>query len=273
MPRRVHRKGPPRRPPPRLGRKPPRPKAERCHARVKSCKKCGHRFPKGDKTWNCPECGAERRCGRWAIHGTSFCARHGGKSDLVKEGVKFRVAHQIQAAYNNLIGSPDLLNLGFEIAAVTARTDELMAMLDKYDARAAAPQITSAAEELADILAVGLSHQKGKRNISVSAEAFKAAVHRLRRAIEPANIERRLWEQLGENLELTRRLNDTERKWLLSNEGMVPVVLVLEVMIALQRVTLKYVKAPEDRQAFASEFRNAMPIDVTARRIGEGKTL
>ncbi len=244
----------------------------RCIARTKVCAKCKYRYVRGDKRMQCPVCGYDRRCKNKAVPGTTVCRMHGGASPAAKGSPKFRVAHQIYNAYNSLIANPELLNLSYEIAAVTARTDELMEQLDVHDARGAAPQINLALLELEGLLADGLARQRTKRNIQtdipVHAESFKAVVHSMRSALQPANIERNLWDMLHQNLEMTRRLNETERKWLVSNEGMVPVVLVLEVLISIQRMTLKYVRSPEDRSAFAAELRAAMPIDVVARQAG-----
>lgn len=236
---------------------------KRCTARTKVCSKCGVRYVKGDKRQECPGCGSPRRCKNKAVEGTTICRLHGYHPAAVQ--TKFLVARQIESAYNRLIGNPDLLNLSYEIAAVTARTDELMHMLDSHDARAAGPDIAFALGTLENVLADALGQSSGRGPLTIPRDDLRSAVMLLRQAVEPVNIERHVWDMLSANFELTRRLNSTERQWLLSNEGMIPVVQVLEMVIALQRMTLKYIRDTEDRAAFANEVRREIPIEVIAR--------
>jgi len=244
---------------PRGKRIPPTP---RCTARVKTCPKCQYRYVRGDKAEMCPNCRADRRCKSRAMFGTPVCRMHGAGGALNQaQGAKFRIAHQIMNAFNRLMTDPDILNLSQEIAAVTARTDELMGMLDSLDSRGAHEEITKIVDELG-ILMVRLLADQGaaKETFEVPARDLRHILSGLRKAVEPVNVEQHLWRLLTDNFELTRRLNETERRWLVSNEGLLPIVFVLEVLMTIQRLTLKYIRNPEDRAAYSAEFRAAVPV-------------
>lgn len=254
---------------PRRGR-PPKEKAlvvsdGRCIARVKTCSKCQYRYIRGDKSWNCPKCGTDRRCPNKAILGTPVCRMHGVNA-VAKEASagKYLVAHQIYEGYNRILGDPDLLNLTHEIAIVSARSDELFGMLNTHDSRGAHESITHAVTSLETVVYEAMLERKGK-NLEIPMGQLQGLIKKFHDALSPVNAEFHLWDMLKDTMEMTRRLQDTERKWAVSNEGLIPVQLVLEVLLTIQRLTMKYIRNPDDRVAFGKEFRDAIPIEAVAR--------
>lgn len=239
-------------------------KDQRCIARRKSCPKCGWRYLRGDKSWFCPKCNSERRCGNKAAYGTMVCRMHGGKT--AKEAKdrnehKYHIAHQIAAAYDRVIGDPELLSLVQEIGMVTARIDDLMQQIDEYDNRGASKEITDVLQTMEN--AIYMARSLGGKNAVMDIGTVQMHAVRLKKVMEPVNVEMRLWDMLSMSMELLRRLNETERKWIISNEGMTPVVFVLELLARIQRLVMKYIRNPEDRIAFSREFHAQMPISVT----------
>lgn len=241
----------------------PVPSEQRCIARRKSCPNCGHRYERGDKTWQCPECATERRCRNKAAYGTMVCRYHGGGSARQakeRNERKYHVAHQIAAAYDRIIGDPELLSLTQEIGLVSARLDELFGMVDRYDNSGAHKEITEVLQGMENTV-YQMKSLMGK-DASVPIDNLQLFAVRLKKVLEPVNIEMRLWDVISDNMELLRRLNETERKWIVSNEGMVPVIFVLEILARIQRLTMKYIRNPEDRIAFSREYSSQMPISI-----------
>lgn len=236
-------------------------KDQRCLARRKSCPKCGWRYVRGDKSWHCPKCGTERRCGNKAAYGTMVCRMHGGK--MAKEAKdrnerKYHIAHQVAAGYDRFMGDPEALSLSEEIGVMTGRVDQLMEQIDEYDNR-------GASKEIGDILtnienAVYQAKQLGGRNAMMPVETVQFFGLKLRKVLEPVNVEMHLWGMMSEAMELLRRLNETERKWIISNDGMTPIVLVLEAFSRVQRTVMKYIPNPQDRLAFSRDYAAQVPI-------------
>ena len=49
-----------------------------CKGLVANCKKCGYKFEFYEQMVHCPDCGQERKCGKYPISGYTLCAKHGG---------------------------------------------------------------------------------------------------------------------------------------------------------------------------------------------------
>lgn len=81
---------------------------------------------------------------------------------------------------------------------------------------------------------------------------------RLKQAIEPRNIENHLWHEVSFHLELTRRLNDTERKWATAYDQMVPIGIALEAMRTVMRDALEFITDPRDRRLFSQKIKGYM---------------
>jgi len=77
--------------------------------------------------------------------------------------------------------------------------------------------------------------------------------------LEPAVIEQVAWRQVNEQLEITRRLNDTERKWIDQHDQMVPMSTVLDSIAIVIRTALKFITSSADRSEFASQMRAMYP--------------
>jgi hypothetical protein len=237
----------------------------RCIARVKTCSKCQYRYIRGDKAWVCPKCGTDRRCPNRAAKGNPVCRMHGANLDGALASAKYNVAHQIYEGYNRLINDPNLLNLTQEIAVVGARSDELFGMLNAVDSRGAHESIGRALQSLETVVFMAMQDRGKNKVLEIPMADLQGVIRKFHEALSPVNIEFHLWDMLKDSLEMTRRLQDTERKWAVSNEGLIPVQLVLEVLLTIQRLTMKYIRNPEDRAAFGKEFRDAIPVEAVAK--------
>lgn len=236
-------------------------KGQQCRARVKTCTKreCKYKFRAGDKSWNCPECGTFRRCKGRAKYPYTVCRMHGAGGGRPPTEGKFIPPQQIAEAYNAVYDDPSLLSLAYNIALSEARTSDLLAMIDDNDIRAAAGEISKGINEL--LQAVYSAEEKmNESGIGTTETRWMVdQANWIREAMQPAVQTQRVWRQVNEQLEITRRLNDTERKWIDQHDQMVPMSTVLESLALVIRMALKFIPNAQDRSKFAQQMRALMP--------------
>lgn len=253
----------------------------RCTARVRTCKKCAKRFTKNDKGVDCPECGTNRRCKNKALIGTTVCRNHGGKGALktMKEPRAF-VARHLRDAYNTLIGSPDLLNLGHEMAMLIASGDDTQRQIDStFNMGDKAMNVMGAKDALSQLEGIlASSYQpRGKQEVQaftkerrmgwIQPEELRTAVLTLKKALDPELVKEFLERRYRDLIQEMAKVSDIERRHLALNKQLIPVQHVYEVLVSFERVTLKYIRTPEDRLAYLHDLRQSLPIDVDARPI------
>jgi len=239
------------------------------------------RFTKRHTGMTCPECGTNRQCKSRALVGTTVCRNHGGKAALknMKEPRAF-VARHLRDAYNRLIGSPDLLNLAHEMAMLIASGEDIQRQIDStFDSSNRAMNVMQAKEfpnHLEAILATAyqprgkeevVAFTKDKRMGWLNPDDLRYAIQLLKTALDPELVKEYLDNRYRMLIQEMARVSDIERKHLALNKQLIPVGHVYEVLVSFERVTLKYIRTPEDRLAYLSDLRQAMPIEVVARPI------
>lgn len=231
---------------------------ERCTARLKTCrnKDCQYRFEAGDLGWECPECGADRRCSNKSAKGYNVCRVHGAGGGRPPIHGKMIIPVQLVEAFNRIIDDPSLMSLSVNQAMLEARTNELLERVNDADTRGAHEAITAALLDIESALEQALRAQKVGKAVLLTELAL--AVGRMRAAVDPVNTEARLWREIYNNLELTRRINDTERKWLHAYDQMFSSQQVVEAFVLHVRIALKYI-AKDDQAAYAREMRAYLP--------------
>ena len=216
--------------------------AKRCTAKNKNCRDCGFRYPAGSKKAKCPKCGEERRCGNKKIKGRATCRMHGSKGGS-KPGRKYTIAKNIEDAYNRVLGSPEAINLSQEIGIAGARVSQLNALLDE-------------GTEAANYLAIREAHATIQRAaISSNLSMINKGIAELDIALAPIEAQSKLWIEINEQLEMVRRLQATNHKWLKDSDQMVTMNEVVEILSDFTRMVFKYL-SPKDRSKFAKECRD-----------------
>ena len=239
----------------------PIPKGVQCTARVKTCtkKSCRHKFPPGDKSWVCPDCETYRRCKSKAKQPYTVCRMHGAGGGRPPLTGKFIPPAQIADAYNALINDPSLLSLAFNIAMSEARTRELLEMIDSMDIRAQAGDISMTLNELLQAVFRASDTLKNAGVPDADTEYMIFTAKAVIEALKPAVQTEKVWRQVNNQLEITRRLNDTERKWIDQHDQMVPMSQILEALSVVIRMALKFIENASDRKAFSEQMRSLMP--------------
>lgn len=224
-----------------------------CESRLKTCRKCNVRFKAGDKSWECYKCGESRRCENDALTSRTACRAHGGKGGRPPSSTKIRIAPIWSTAYAHAVQHPELLSLATEIGVINARNDQLMERLRNIDVSSVHRDVLDAVNLIEEALLSG--------NTTMVARG----ITRLREAIDPINVESSVYYQLLNNFEIARRLTDTERKWATANQQTMDLSLVVELLILVTRIMMRYIPTHQDRAACAKEIRQYFPsgTDIT----------
>jgi len=254
-------------------------KSQQCTARVKKCQNCGYKYRAGDRTWNCPECGFYRRCRATAKYPYTVCRMHGAGGGRPPESGKFIPPQQIADAYNRIYEDSSLLSLAYNVALSEARTAELLNMINDMDVRAQAGDVAVGINNLLSAV-YQTSHiieyfkemydkQRKKKDGKINpvidemnfndVEWFVKCADGIKELLAPAVQEQKVWRQVNEQLEITRRLNDTERKWIDQHDQMVPMSTVLESISTVIRMALILIPDTQDRARFAESIRALSP--------------
>jgi len=110
----------------------------KCGKRVKTCRKCGHRYTKGEyDLWKCPVCGEDRHCLRNVAYEGKACWVHGGASPRGVASASYvhgryskYVPTRLLARYEAATTDPELLNLSAEIALLDSRISDVLSRVD-----------------------------------------------------------------------------------------------------------------------------------------------
>ena len=115
-----------------------------CAGYKTTCKKCGRRFKRGDKTNPCPDCGEDRHCGKSAVSGYKFCEVHGGPNPskgyyghgrgIVTGSSSSFPLTKLAAKRNELRNNGVFLSNSRSIEIVRRRLEELLNRIDKNQA-------------------------------------------------------------------------------------------------------------------------------------------
>jgi len=149
-------------------------------------------------------------CQRWAVNGSSKCQVHGGVTPRGIASPHFKTGRYSKAMparlmerFNAALDDPDLLNLSSEIALVQARIEELVGRLDSAESGAVWHDLRETWKDF-------------KR---AQKDGNKLEVPRLLDDID--SLIRRgygdhaVFNELGNNLELLRKLTESRRKHLI----------------------------------------------------------
>lgn len=216
-----------------------------CTARTKKCRKCKYAYIKGDKTWKCPECGESRRCLSKAVGDYPVCRMHGAGGGR-PPGSKYNIAGTVSKAFARIFQHNELWEMGEQQAAMGARFEELHLRLDDLKTQGVdIPKLIQHLDKLEDFILLS------KPNINGANQQLRKA----REAIEPATREQFIWEQLYQNIEQMRKNSDSTKKWLQSNDQMIQVGELIEVIVLLTKLAFIFIPDGADRRSYTRRVR------------------
>lgn len=222
-----------------------------CAKRNKSCQirsgGCGYRFKKGDKSWVCPKCGQDRRCTSPKVFNAKACRMHGGAVGAGHPNPRYRAPMVIREDYNKALSDPELLTLGHEIATMIGYTQQLFDLLEQQN--------------------VVLAHQEVQRGLHIIEDgisdtdflAIRRGVQMIAKAMDPINLQIRAWREVKDNYKIQLAMAAKQQEWLAREDELMPRQHVLEVMIWINRIGMKYIKSVADRNAYGKEVIALLP--------------
>ncbi len=235
----------------------------KCGKRNKSCSThgggCGYRFKKGDKSWICPNCAADRRCWANRVKNSNACRMHGagGSNGGRPPSQEYAIIQNLYPQYNQILSSPELLSNVQDIATLRAIGLHLFAEMEKYDTGASMNDLQKALATIGGAIQYGNTGRlRAGVDLALSAMAPVVAAEKTRR-------------EYYDTLNLANRMRDSERKWILANQEMVPWVQVIEILDIFSQQMFKYIQDPSHRSAFTKEFKDRFG-DVS-RKNGDAK--
>ncbi|HEX8556682.1 MAG TPA: hypothetical protein VF668_01195 [Pyrinomonadaceae bacterium] len=222
-----------------------------CGHKVKTCRKCGHRYPKAEyELWVCPECGEDRRCQDSPMD-NGKCRRAGGKSlggvasprATTLEHSRY-VPKRLRRAFKAAAENKDFLTLRTELDIIEARLDDLGRLLDE---NAPGPTAWGDAEKaLRDFT---------RAQATGSVPGMQKALGELAERITTGKREADLWKETSKLQDQKARLLLSELKLMKETGKSVPIVQVMALMRRIQSIIFDKVTDREVLRHIAAEFR------------------
>lgn len=232
----------------------------RCGRRMKSCRKCKHRFPKAEyELWFCPECGEDRHCTTRVNSDGRACRKHGGESlggvaspTYQGKGYSKYIPERLRKRYEDglepLYDSARLLDM---------RVKELIEVVDIGDLTQLWQEQLSSISQL-DYAFRDLSNAKTDVQRKRATTAFGESVQQLRRGAKAGKDAVGNWKEIAGLLEQKRSIVATQAQIDHRNETSISAddfIGILEQIILLFVQVNELEDAKERRLTFAKSVR------------------
>ena len=228
----------------------------RCTARTKNCRKCGHRYVKGDKSHNCPQCGEERRCGRYKVTGMDVCQMHGGGSPKKgrlsgrppKDGSVRRsmLPQRMWGAYDDAMEDRHLLILRRDLAQTEARMEELLKIAETPECGFVWKSLQTA---ISNYQRAAARQEKG---------VIELELNKVFDLVEKGNVHHSAWTEVERLTEQRRKLVESERRRMIEMHQMISVERVLGLMEKIAIVIDGIVDEREKKNAIAYGLKDLL---------------
>ena len=230
--------------------------ANRCIARTKNCRKCGYRYVKGDKSNNCPQCGEERRCGRYKVTGMTVCQMHGGGSP--KKGRpggrppmdgsvrRSMLPQRMWGAYDDAMEDRHLLILRRDLAQAEARMAELLEIAQTPECGFVWKSLQTSVNNYQRAVA---RQEHG---------VIELELNKIFELVEKGNVHHSAWAEIERLTEQRRKLVESERRRMIEMHQMISVERVLGLMEKIANVIDSVVEDREKKNAIAYGMKDLL---------------
>lgn len=183
------------------------------------------------------------------LDGKTACRMHGGAKGTGRESMtaKYKAPMIILDEYNRALGDPELLTLSHEIATLIAYTNHLFDLLEQHNIVLAHENVMVGVESIRS----GIINQ----NFLLIREGLKT----IQDSLDPIFLTVMAWKEIKGNYEIQTKMVTKQREWLEREDEAIPRQHVLELMIWMNRIGMKYIKARSDREAFGNEILALIP--------------
>jgi predicted RNA-binding Zn-ribbon protein involved in translation (DUF1610 family) len=223
-----------------------------CGHKVKTCRKCGHRYPKEEyELWTCPDCGEDRRCQDSPMD-NGKCRRAGGKSlgGVASPRAKTLeysryVPRRLRRAHKAASENADYLTLRTELDFIEAQLDDLARQQDDN-----APGPTAWADAEKALREFTRAQAQG------SVPGMQKALGELAEKITTGKRDSDLRKEFSRLQDQKARLLAAEMKLMKETGKAVPIVQVMALMRRVQEIVFEKVKDREVLRHIAAAFRD-----------------
>jgi len=217
-----------------------------CEELVFKCRECKYLFRRDERYLNCPDCGADRTCGKYAIKGSVVCRHHGGPSIKRKYGGRHGLSMKTGKQSKSLIPrmASKYLEMGENAMYVLGRKSidlldqRILDLLERTDAE-------SSPERMERIIrywkALNDAVPGLKYDVSNDKEALRA-YNMLDDEMQAAFHDYESWKQIFEALELRRKHTESEVKILEKLKAMMTAEDGMELVSQLFAAVMKVLK-------------------------------
>jgi hypothetical protein len=236
---------------------PPNIREGQCIARKKSCRKCGHRYPKEERPfWYCPECGEPRRCTNKAKAGFDVCHIHGaaaGAANTKPVHGKLLIHSKLQAAYNRIFLHPDLWDTSEQQAILNVQYETVLNSIGEIESNGQGVDIETISAVLDRLEGMARSIEKG------GGYKLLSPIMEIRNHLTPEYREQSLWSRLNQVGEHIRKNAESTKRFLKDSEMMVSAAELIEMMAWLQTIAFRFMPDPQVRREYVLTIREALP--------------
>jgi len=135
------------------------------------------------------------------------------------------------------------MDLYDEIALNLVRMNELLAQVDKFDASASHKELLKAVKLI----------ERGIRNKDFN--ICEKGVEQLYEILEPVKMNFKLWREISTLIDLDRKLINTERKWQLKADQMIPMKDIVRFIRNYQHIIYMNIPDKDTRTAIFEEIK------------------
>ena len=223
-----------------------------CNSKVRTCKGCGERFERNDKSDICSKCGLARACSKPAVPGYNFCSSHGGPSPsrnyygkgrpMTTGGGSSFPLTRLAAKYNQSKTDGRILSNRHSIEIIDHRILQLMERIDANDDPERFNKIKKLWEEYRQLIANGKELEAGLVARQIDAH------------FEAAREDYLSWTQMFHANEVRRKMVDSEVKVAKDIQAILTAEDAYELVAKLLGSVIQVVDDPNQLKRIQYEF-------------------
>lgn len=186
-----------------------------CEYLKDKCPQCSRYFRRDERYIDCPDCGASRKCGSYAVKGQKYCVKHGGKANLKAKYEPIKgsaivtgknsksIIANLASKYVEMGKSGPLVSNRKTLSILDARITELLDRIEEGYSVQRIKTIVSAWETLKESV-------PGLRMWVKESKKASGAYNTLDSEVDKAFHDYESWQQIGEFFNLRSKISKDE---------------------------------------------------------------
>ena len=201
-----------------------------------------------------------KRCERAAMHGSTVCYMHGGKSPKGIASSSFQTGkyskylpERLLERYHNAVADTQLLELDHEIALVDSRLADLLTRVDTGEAGKLWEKAQRANDDIRKAL-----HNENYGGVMIASEE-------LDRLIGDRLVDYQAWTEISAQLDQRRRLVESQRKRLVEQQQMITAEQAMLFVTAVIDTVRRNVTDKGALQAISIDIAKLTAVNATVK--------